>query len=155
MDRRQGIQLVVCIVAVAAAALGGSLSTIDAVEQYGELEQPSWAPPSWVFGPVWTLLYVAIAVAGFRLWQEGTRSPLFIGWVVQLVMNALWSPLFFAWEFRGLALAWILTMDVLVGWLVWRSWRREPAASYLLMPYLAWILFATALNAAVWWLNRA
>ncbi len=143
-----------CGAAVAVAAVVGSLAAVDAAADYGALEQPTWAPPSWLFGPVWTLLYVAIAVAGWRLWREGTRSPGFIVWVVQLAMNAMWTPLFFAWGLRLVALAWIIVMDVLVAWLVWRSWKWDRVASYLLMPYLAWILFATCLNGAVWWLNR-
>ncbi len=147
-------RLVVCGAAVTVAALGGSLAAIDAADQYAALDQPSWAPPSWLFGPVWTALFIAIAVAGWRLWRGGASSPGFIGWCVQLAMNALWTPLFFAWELRGLALVWILAMDAIVTWLVWRSWRRDRVVAYLLLPYLAWILFASCLNAAVWLLNR-
>lgn len=139
--------------ATVAAALFGGLSTIDAASQYGALTQPSWAPPSSLFGPVWTLLYIGIAVAGVLLWRHGGWGRDMQLWALQMAMNALWSPLFFALQLRAVALLWILVLDAVVLWLIVRTWRlRWPA--WLLVPYLAWIMFATALNAAVWWLNR-
>lgn len=147
--------LVLFFLAVAAAAAVGSLATLDASEQYATLDQPSWAPPGWLFGPVWTVLYGAMAVAGWRIWcQTGFRSPEIALFGGQLLVNALWSPLFFAWELRGLALAWIGLLDLLVAATVVLFWRRDRLAGGLLTPYLAWVLFATALNASVWWLNR-
>ncbi len=73
----------------------------------------------------------------------------------QLLFNAVWSPLFFAFQLRGFALAWIIALDVLVAVTLWRFWRQDRVAGILFVPYLAWVLFATGLNAAVWWLNRA
>lgn len=152
MSRNDWIALVVVALAVAATAVVGSFAAIDSADQYGNLEQPGWAPPSWLFGPVWTILYVFIAVAGFLLWKEDGWSTDGKLWAAQLFFNALWTPFFFAWELRLVALVWILALDVLVAWLIVRTWPRWPAL--FMAPYLAWILFATALNAAVWWLNR-
>lgn len=152
MDRAAWIALLLYGAAVTVAALAGSLSTIDAAEQYGELEQPAWAPPGWLFGPVWSLLYVAIALAGWRIWLAERWSTNTGLWGGQLAMNAIWSPIFFAWEMRALSLVWIIALDALVALLIWRTWRSGWPA-WILLPYLAWILFATALNAAVWWLN--
>lgn len=155
MDRDRWLALVGFLAVVAAAAAVGSLATLDAREQYGALEQPAWAPPGWLFGPVWTLLYAAMAVAAWRVWlRVGLRSPEMALFGAQLAVNALWSPLFFAWGLRGVALAWILLLDALVAATALRFWARDRVAGALLAPYLLWVLFATALNASVWWLNR-
>lgn len=147
--------LLLLVGAVAVAALAGSLSTLDAAGQYAALEQPPWAPPPWLFGPVWTALYLAMAVAAWRVEARvGLRSRELALFGAQLAANALWSPLFFAWDLRGVALAWILVLDLLVAATTWAFWRRDRVAGGLLLPYLAWVLFATGLNAAVWWLNR-
>lgn len=153
MDRNDLLAGAVIAILVAGAAVGGSLAAIDASDQYGALEQPSWAPPGWLFGPVWTVLYIAIAVAGFLTWKAhgtGTDSRL---WAGQVVVNGFWTPLFFAWELRLVALFWILLLDSLVVWFMVRNWNTWRA--WLMLPYLAWIAFATALNAAVWWHNRS
>ncbi len=149
---RSGLVLASCAVAVVIAALAGSLSTINAADQYAQLDQPGWAPPSWLFGPVWTLLYIGLALSGWGIWKaRGFHADLGL-WCMQLTLNALWSPLFFAMEARGIALAWILALDVMVLALIIRTWRLGWPA-WLLVPYMAWITFATALNAAVWSLN--
>lgn len=154
MDARSATALIA--LAVIATWGAGSLSALSAGDDYGALEQPDWAPPAWLFGPVWTVLYVLIAVAGILAWRElGTfRHPAMALYGGQLVVNALWTPLFFAWELRGLALAWIILLDLLVVATLVLFARVRRAAAVLLAPYLAWILFATALNAAVWALNR-
>jgi len=155
MVRREWLVLLAFAAATALAALGGSLATIDAADEYADLEQPAWAPPSWLFGPAWTVLYAMIAVAGWLAWREaGLRSREVALWGIQLAMNALWSPLFFAWGLRGVALAWIVGLDLVVAATLTAFWRRSRTAAWLLVPYMAWILFATALNASVWWLNR-
>lgn len=150
--QRPWLSLLVIAAAVTTVALVGSLSTLDAADQYAELDRPAWAPPGWLFGPVWTVLYAALAVSGWILWRRQGWSLDMQLWSAQLGVNMLWSPLFFAWGLRGIALAWILLLDGLVAWLAWRN--RRDKAGWLLMPYLVWIAFATALNAAVWSLNR-
>ena len=123
---------------------------------YATLAKPPWNPPSWVFGPVWTLLYTLMAVAAWLVWRRGgfavQRGPL-ICYLVQLALNAAWTPLFFGLHQPGWALA-----DILLLWLALTAtlaafWRVHRAASWLLVPYLAWVSFASALNFELWRLN--
>jgi tryptophan-rich sensory protein len=137
------------------AALG-ALASRDAATFYGALQLPSWAPPSSVFGPVWTLLYLLIAIALWRAWgaaPAGQRAAPIGLFLAQLVANALWSWLFFAWHRGGSALLdigvlWLLIVATIV---VFR--RHDKVAAWLLAPYLAWVSFAAALNYAVWQAN--
>ncbi|MDZ4198862.1 MAG: TspO/MBR family protein [Kiritimatiellia bacterium] len=140
-----------------AAALGGAASA-QAGAFYGLLAQPSWAPPGWLFGPVWSVLYALMGVSAGLVWRKrGLRGARFaLGlYLVQLAANALWSWLFFAWRLGAIAFVEILVLWVLVlaTLLVFRKIR--PIAGWLLLPYLAWITFAAALAHAVWKLNPA
>lgn len=139
-----------------AASAVGAVASIQAQSFYGELTQPSWAPPGWVFGPVWTTLFALMGVAAWLVWREGgfrknkTSLSLFL---VQLVVNALWSWLFFAWHLGAYALIdlivlWLLIIATLVAF-----WRVKALAGVLLVPYLLWVSFAGFLNYAVWQLN--
>lgn len=134
---------------------------------YADADKPFFTPPGWVFGPVWTALYVAMAVAAWRLSRRreeqdavrsaerppgDARAALRLWWV-QLALNFLWTPLFFATELLWVALVDIVLLDLAVALLVVRSWRVDRVAAWLLVPYLAWILFATLLNAAIAVLN--
>ncbi|MGN2243291.1 TspO/MBR family protein [Frateuria sp. GZRR33] len=139
-----------------AAAAIGALASIQAAAFYGQLAQPSWAPPASVFGPVWTVLYALMGVAAWLVWREagqpGRRVALVL-FVVQLAFNALWSWLFFAWHLGGWAFADIVVLWLLLVATVVAFWRVRAIAGALLLPYLAWVSFATALNWAVWRLN--
>ncbi|MGN2246865.1 TspO/MBR family protein [Frateuria sp. GZRR35] len=139
-----------------AAAAIGALASIQAAAFYGQLAQPSWAPPASVFGPVWTVLYALMGVAAWLVWREagqpGRRGALVL-FVVQLALNALWSWLFFAWHLGGWAFADIVVLWLLLVATVAAFWRVRTIAGALLLPYLAWVSFATALNWAVWRLN--
>lgn len=137
---------------VAAAALTGAQFQPGA--WYAELAKPSWTPPGWLFGPVWTVLYVAIAVAGWLVWRSDKRLTVPLAfWIAQLVLNAAWSWLFFGLHRPGAALVDIVAMVVLLAAFVATAWPVSRTASLLFVPYLAWVAFATALNAAVWRLN--
>lgn len=134
---------------------------------YQDAEKVPWSPPNWLFGPTWTVLYLLIAVAGFLIWRRGFRgtgqrnahSGLLALYAVQLTLNALWSPMFFAgYPLLGSPALWvaliiILALDVLVALLIARARRSVPLAAALLVPYLLWILFATTLNAGIAVLN--
>jgi benzodiazapine receptor len=136
----------------AAAAIGG-LGVAGTSAEYNTLEQPAWAPPSWLFGPVWTVLYVMIALAGWLVWQRvGFTRPIWI-FSAQLVLNAIWTPLFFGAGQYGLAFAEIVVMWLLIGATVVAFWRVRRGAALLLLPYWAWVTFASALNLAIWQLN--
>ena len=137
----------------AAAALGGFFLP---GEWYVQLQKPSWNPPSWIFGPAWTALYIMMAIAAWLIWQRGgfaaQRVPLGL-FLLQLLFNAAWSPLFFG--LRNPALAFV---DIVLLWLALLAtlltfWRRSRGAGALLIPYLAWVSFASALNFALWRLN--
>lgn len=141
--------------AYAAAAAGGA-ATAQAGAFYAELTLPAWAPPGWLFGPVWTLLYTGMAVAAWRVWRAGpgpeVRAALAL-YLGQLLANALWSWIFFAWRLGLAAFIWILLLCAVVGATI-RAFRRlDRPAALLLWPYLAWLAFAAALALAAWRLN--
>ncbi len=134
----------------------GAAASIRAASFYGQLVQPAWAPPSSVFGPVWTILYALMGIAAWLAWRAGGfrahRSALAL-FLVQLAINALWSWLFFAWHrgalaFVDIGLLWLLVVATVVAF-----WRVRPLAGALLIPYLLWVSFAAALNFSVWQLN--
>ncbi|MCL8027497.1 TspO/MBR family protein [Nocardioides bruguierae] len=150
----QAAGLAAFLVAVAVAAGVGGLAASSAAADYAALEQPSWAPPSWLFGPVWTVLYALMAVAGWLVWRRHGADRFLAVFALQLVLNACWTPLFFAGGLYGWALVEIVVLLGTLAVTVGLAWQRERAAGVLLVPYLAWVAFATCLNAAIWWLNR-
>ncbi len=120
---------------------------------YAQLAKPSFNPPNWVFGPVWTVLYVLIAVAGWRVWQRRRASAAMTLWAAQLVLNFLWSPIFFTAHSIGGALVVILLLLLTILAFVWRAWRLDRIAAGLFVPYLLWVAFASALNGSILALN--
>ncbi len=135
--------------AAAGAALIGGLAVSGAPQEYTSLARPSWAPPSWLFGPVWTVLYVLIAVAGWLVWRRVGWSLALTAWAAQLVLNAAWTPIFFGAGRYGWALVDIALLWVLIGLTVALFWRVSRVAALLLAPYWAWVSFATVLNASI------
>jgi len=146
--------LVSLVLVIVVAGLGG-LASADAAADYGKLVQPSWAPPSYLFGPVWSVLYLAMAVAAWLVWRADPRwtNPAIIAYGAQLFLNLLWSPLFFGLGWRGAALIDILLLDVAVAVTIAAFWKAQRTAALLMLPYFGWTLFATALNYSVWSLN--
>jgi tryptophan-rich sensory protein len=120
---------------------------------YAALEKPAFNPPGWLFGPVWTTLYILIAIAGWRLWQNARGSLAMKLWWLQLVLNFAWSPAFFAAHQIGLALAIILALLVVILAFIASAWRTDRTAALLFIPYAAWVAFASALNGAILGLN--
>jgi benzodiazapine receptor len=123
---------------------------------YARLRKPSWAPPGWVFGPVWTLLYALMGVAAWLVARDGSstsRTPLLL-WIAQLGLNATWTPVFFGLRAPGLALVNIVLLWLAILATVGAFFSRRRAAGLLLLPYLTWVSFATALNYAIWRRNR-
>lgn len=138
-----------------AAALGARAS-ISAASFYASLALPTWAPPASLFGPVWTALYALMALAAFLVWRErGWRAaaPALTLYLLQLGLNTLWSWLFFGWKQGALAFADILLLLVMIVATLIAFWRIHKLAAYLLLPYLAWVSFASVLNYAVWQAN--
>ena len=142
-------------VTFAAAALG-AIASADAGEFYARLARPAWAPPGWLFAPVWTVLYALMAVAAWLVWRVGgwrLQGGALVLFLAQLAVNALWTWLFFAWRLGGAAFAEILLLWILVAATVVAFWRVRALAGALLVPYLAWVSYACALSFAVWRLN--
>lgn len=140
----------------------GSLATGPNIEGwYAGLAKPSFNPPNWAFPVAWTLLYAMIAVSGWRLLGALPRTgPARRGWwlaaaafAAQLALNATWTPVFFAAHAIGPGIVVSAAMLAMILWTIRLSWRFDRAAAWLLVPYAAWVAFATGLNAAIWRLN--
>lgn len=135
------------LAAVVAVAVSGALFMPGA--WYKTLEKPWWTPPDWLFGPAWTILYVMIAVAGWRIWQTDGYGATFWVWCANLIFNAAWSWLMFGRHRIDLALADAFAMLATIIAFIALALPRDAIAAYLFMPYLAWVLYATGLNWAI------
>ncbi len=137
----------------AAVAAGGALASTSGVDGwYADADKPAWTPPDWVFGPVWTVLYGLMAVAAWLIWRRhggrAARTALVL-YGVQLALNAAWTPVFFGAQQLGAGLAIILALELALVATIVAFHRLTPWVAWLLGPYLAWVLYATTLNAGV------
>ena len=153
------IKLVVAVaVPLVVGGISGFATSRGVAEWYPTLVRPAFTPPSWLFGPVWTLLYIAMGVAAFLVWRRGLATEgvavALTAFVVQLALNGLWSLLFFGARAPGVAFIEIIVLWVSIVVTVWLFWRLSTAAGVLLLPYLAWVSFAAVLNGSLWALNR-
>lgn len=154
---RRGVDLLGLVgfgAVVAVAALIGSLAVGGTGAEYATLQRPGWAPPSWLFGPVWTFLYVTIAIAGWLVWRRAGWAWAHLPYAAQLLLNAAWTPIFFGAGAYGLAAIEIVLLWGAIAVTVTAFWRRHRLAALSLLPYWVWVSYATALNIAIWWLNR-
>ena len=154
--RKDILGLISWLVVSFAASAVGAVASIEAKAFYGQLAQPTWAPPPWLFGPVWTVLYALMAIAAWLVWRSGgfgTNRIALALFLAQLPLNALWSWIFFAWHHGALAFAEIVLLWILVFATLVSFWRVRPLAGTLLIPYLTWVGFASVLNYALWQLN--
>jgi benzodiazapine receptor len=139
-----------------AAASIGALASAKAGTFYAQLERPGWAPPGWLFGPVWSILYILMGIAAWLVWRDRGihRAAGALGlFVIQLAANALWTWLFFVWQqglwaFVEVLLLWMLILATCAAF-----WRHRHVAGALLLPYLAWVTFAVVLTWAIWQMN--
>lgn len=137
-----------------AAAAVGAIASIDSAAFYQELQRPDWAPPASLFGPVWTVLYLMMGVAAWRVWREkGELGASLWVFIVQLVLNAAWTWLFLAWQQGQLAFAEIVALWLAIALNAWLFWRVDRIAGLLMLPYLAWVSYAAALSYTLWQLN--
>ncbi len=154
---QRAVGMMVVVVVTLCAGLIGNLLSADAITTwYAGLDKPSWNPPNWLFGPVWTILYVLMGVAAYQVWErvkDSSRRAALVVYGVQLVLNASWSIIFFAFRQPGIAFGEIVVMWVAILATIILFWRVRPLAGVLLLPYIAWVTFASALNFAVWQLN--
>ncbi|HQX94886.1 MAG TPA: tryptophan-rich sensory protein [Pseudomonadota bacterium] len=153
---KQGLGLAGWLLASFAAAGMGGLASVNAAGFYGDLVRPPWAPPAWLFGPVWSVLFLLMGVAAWLVWRDhgfrGAGAALKL-YLAQLLANALWSWLFFAWRQGAFAFAEVVVLWSLIAATIFSFWRLHRLAALLLVPYLAWVSFAAALNFVLWRLN--
>ncbi|CAN5223841.1 tryptophan-rich sensory protein [soil metagenome] len=155
------IALACWILLAGTAGAAGGVASLNAREFYSTLMQPGWAPPGWLFGPVWSVLYLLMGIAAWLVWRvrpAGSSAArararglqLFVG---QLVLNALWTWLFFAWRHGALAFAEIVLLWCVIAMTIREFSRIRRSAAWCLVPYIIWVSFATALTWAMWRLN--
>lgn len=154
--RKQFLGLLAWLAVTFMAAAIGSAASVNSQAFYAQLIQPSWAPPGYVFGPVWTVLYILMGLSAWLVWRVGgfrsARTALML-YLVQLGFNALWTWLFFVWNLGLLSFVEILLLLALILATTICFWRIKPLAGALLMPYLLWVTFAAFLNYSIWRLN--
>ena len=148
---RLTVSLVVCL---GAAGFGAFITAPALRPWYANLRKPSWTPPNWLFGPVWTILYVAMAVAAWMVWQRSglMERPMKL-FLLQLSLNAAWSLLFFGLRSPGAAFAEIVTLWLAILATAIEFWKVAPAAGIMFAPYLGWVSYAAALNLSIFRLN--
>jgi benzodiazapine receptor len=158
MGARDIIKLIVSIVACQCAGIIGSVFTTPAIPTwYAALEKPTFTPPNWLFAPAWIILYVLMAIAAFLIWrkglgEEGVKSALII-FLVQLVLNALWSIVFFGLQSPLYGMVVILALWIAILLTIIKFFKLSTAAGALLLPYILWVSFAAVLNVSIWVLN--
>jgi len=153
-------RLVICLGLPQLAGVVGSIFTISAIPAwYAGLQRPSFSPPNWIFGPVWILLYLLMGISVYLIWSacakplaEEDRNTLTIFWI-HLFLNATWSIVFFGlqspfWAFFNIIILWLFIITLII-----KFWKINKWASYLLVPYLLWVSFASVLNYFIWYLN--
>lgn len=151
-------KLVLAIVISELAGVIGSLFTFSAIPTwYAGLAKPALNPPSWLFGPVWTTLYALMGIAAFLIWKNGwekkdVKAALGI-FGLQLVLNAVWSIIFFGLKSPGWAFLEIILLWLAIAWAIVLFYKISRAAAYLLLPYILWVSFAAYLNYSIWALN--
>jgi benzodiazapine receptor len=154
--RSQVIGLVAWLALTFVAAAVGAIASMDAQAFYGQLVKPAWAPPASLFGPVWSALYLLMGLAAWLVWRErpSQRVDGALGlYLVQLAANALWTWLFFSWHKGAFAFGEILLLWALIAGTIAAFWRISRLASVMLLPYLAWVSLASALNWVLWLRN--
>jgi benzodiazapine receptor len=152
----QVIALIICLAGTFAAAAAGAVASVNAGSFYAQLSTPDWAPPGWLFGPVWSALYALMAVAMWLVWRTAgfpRAKPAALVFAAQLAANSLWSWLFFAWRLGAAAFAEVILLWLLIAATMVAFWRVRRTAALLLAPYIAWVSFAAVLTFAVWQRN--
>ena len=152
------VALVVCVsIPLLVGGIAGSITSSAISTWYADLVKPSFNPPSWLFGPVWTLLYVLMGVSLYMIWKcahsKERTSALWI-FSVQLLLNFAWSFIFFYYHQTGFALLEICVLWLTILSMIISFYRIHRPAAYLQIPYLGWVTFATVLNASIWYLNK-
>jgi len=138
------------------AGAAGSLASAESGIFYGQLSRPDWAPPAWLFAPAWTVLYILMGISAWLVWRVRGLRPALAAlslFIIQLAVNALWTWIFFVWKQGAMAFVEILLLWVLILFTIIAFWRIRPLAAALMIPYLAWVTYASGLTFMVWRLN--
>ncbi|MDE2445858.1 MAG: tryptophan-rich sensory protein [Alphaproteobacteria bacterium] len=142
------------VLCLAVGGVSGAITANAVTTWYPTLNKPFFNPPPWIFAPVWTLLYIMMAVAAWRVWLMGEVSkPALNLFFIQLALNFFWSVIFFQLQSPGWALIEIAALWLMILLTTRAFWHIARTAAYLMLPYLAWVSFASVLNASIWWLN--
>ncbi len=155
----QLVKFIVCLLVCLAVGVAGAMFTTPSAlgDWYAQLQKPAVNPPGWVFAPVWTVLYFLMAVAAYLVWNKGLDTPYvktaLTSFAVQLILNALWTPLFFGLHLIGWALADIMVLLTAIAATILAFNKVSRLAAILLIPYLVWVAFAAILNARLYQLN--
>ncbi|WP_202707238.1 TspO/MBR family protein [Sporosalibacterium faouarense] len=156
--RNSIIKLIISIAIPLGVGFLSSLLSINTVDTYRNLIQPSFAPPSWLFAPVWTILYILMGIAAYRIWisyaDTSKKDSAFTFYFIQLSLNFLWSIIFFRFNMRFLALIEILLLLFSIIITTIKFYKIDKKAGYLMIPYILWASFATVLNYSIWMLNK-
>ena len=152
------LKIIICVALCVTLGFLSGFSTVESIEGwYATLNKPPFNPPNWIFGPVWTVLYIMMGVAAALIWEEGwenTAVKTALGiFIAQFVLNIVWTPIFFGMEQLLFALAIIVILWVLIFICIRKFRAIKPLAGNLLIPYILWVSFATLLNFSIWYLN--
>ena len=157
MDPKPWLVLIVFFaICLAAGGLGSFFTTNSVRDWYPKLRKPAGTPPAWVFGPVWTALYVLMAISAWLVWREYGRGalPALLIFFAQLALNVAWSGIFFGSRMPGVAFAEIIVLWLAIAFNIFVFYGLHPIAALILLPYLLWVTYATYLNLGIWRLNR-
>lgn len=152
------LKVAICIIGCEAAGMIGTFFTISAISTwYSTLIKPALNPPNWIFGPVWIILYALMGISAFLVWKKGfekkeVKSAL-ATFGIQLALNAIWTPIFFGLQKPGIAYFVILALWCSIIWTMIKFYKINRTATYLLIPYILWVSFASYLNFSIWMLN--
>ncbi|HEY1059021.1 MAG TPA: TspO/MBR family protein [Limnobacter sp.] len=150
------VSLVVWLAVTLGVGALGAVASVNAASFYANLVRPEWSPPGWLFGPVWTALYILMGISVWLVWKQSPsarRTGALEWFVAQLLVNGLWSWLFFAWNLGLWAFVDVVLLLVLIACTVRAFWPLNKLATILLLPYLAWVGFASILTWSVWRAN--
>jgi tryptophan-rich sensory protein len=157
MNKSNVIKLVISLLLpLSVGAIAGMFTSQAVPTWYASLNRPSFSPPNWVFGPVWTTLYILLGISFFLIWKESSsklRNLAIIVFAIQMLLNFAWSFIFFYFNLIGAALIEIILLWISIAFMIYLFHKIKPLAAYLNIPYLLWVSFATILNAGYYFIN--
>lgn len=157
MNKSNVIKLAISLLLpLSVGALAGMFTSQAVPTWYASLNRPSFSPPNWVFGPVWTTLYILLGISFFLIWKESSsklRNLAIIVFAIQMLLNFAWSFIFFYFNLIGAALIEIILLWISIAAMIYLFYKIKPVAAYLNIPYLLWVSFATILNAGYYFIN--